>query len=69
MGELLAFKLPARKSRISRPSKSGEILFFTGVRREVMAETANFRRRKASPHEEAIAAAASSRHGETHAQS
>ncbi|ACK50613.1 hypothetical protein Msil_1665 [Methylocella silvestris BL2] len=69
MGELLAFKLPARKSRTLRPSQTGAILFFTGVRREIMVEAADSRRRKASPHEEAIAAAAASRHGDTQAQS
>ncbi len=67
MGELLAFKLPARTRRTAHPAQPGAILFFTGVRREIMVDAADFRPRKASPHEEAIAAAAV-RGGDTLAQ-
>ncbi len=41
MGELIAFKLPKSAARrVRAPMGSAKILFFTGVRREIMSDAA-----------------------------
>ncbi len=47
MGELVAFELPKRGRRANRPAEFGAVILFTGVRRELIADSGTPRRETA----------------------